>query len=140
MKTLALRMERHSVNAVCAAEFLAAHPGVARVYYAGLAGDAEHERACRMLPDGAGGMLSFELAGGAAAVDRFIGGLTMIRFAPSLADVSTTVSYPATTSHRGLAAAERERLGITDGLVRLSAGIESADDIVRDLERGLAAV
>jgi cystathionine beta-lyase/cystathionine gamma-synthase len=140
MKTLALRMERHTANAQCAAEFLAGHPKVGRVYYAGLPDDADHDCARRVLPHGTGGMLSFELSGGAAAVDRFIASLTMIRFAPSLADVATTVSYPATTSHRALGAEERARVGISDGLVRLSVGIEAADDIVHDLERGLAGV
>ncbi len=140
MKTLALRIARHTANAQCAAEFLDGHPKVERVYYAGLRGDPDYERARRVLPHGSGGMLSFEIPGGATAVDRFIAALTMIRFAASLADVATTLSYPATTSHRALGAAERARIGISDGLVRLSVGIEAADDIVGDLGRGLAGV
>jgi cystathionine beta-lyase/cystathionine gamma-synthase len=85
-------------------------------------------------------MLSFELGGGRAEVSRFLGGLTLVRFAASLADVATTLSHPAATSHRSLSDDERARLGISDGLVRVSVGIESPDDICADLERGLAAV
>ncbi len=140
LKTLALRMERHSANAQCAAEFLGRHPKVRRVHYAGLKTDPHHDVARRVLPRGTGGMLSFEIDGGRDPVDRFIAALKLIRFAPSLADVATTLSHPASTSHRGLNPGAREKLGITDGLIRLSVGIESPDDICADLERGLAAV
>jgi cystathionine beta-lyase/cystathionine gamma-synthase len=110
------------------------------VYYPGLNGDPSHAIASRVLPHGSGGMLSFEVDGGAPAVDRFISGLSMVRFAASLADVTTTLSHPASTSHRGLTPERRAELGIGDGLVRLSVGIESPDDICADLEQGLAAV
>ncbi|MBF6600733.1 MAG: aminotransferase class I/II-fold pyridoxal phosphate-dependent enzyme [Dehalococcoidia bacterium] len=139
MKTLALRMERHTANALHVAGHLAGHPKVRRVYYAGLPSDPDHGCARRLLPRGAGGMLSFELAD-RPAVGRFVAALSMVRFAASLADVATTVSHPATTSHRGLSADERAHRGIGDGLVRLSVGIEAPDDIVRDLDQGLAAV
>jgi cystathionine beta-lyase/cystathionine gamma-synthase len=140
IKTLALRMERHSSNAFAVARFLAGQPKVRHVYFPGLADDAGYERACRLFPRGTGGMLSFELDGGRAEAERFIGGLSLIRFAASLADVATTISHPALTSHRAMAPLERARLGITDGLIRVSVGIESADDICADLARGLAAV
>lgn len=139
LKTLALRMERHSRNGAELATWLADQPGVRRVYFAGLASDPQRQLAARLYPGGLGGMLSFELEGGGPAVERFLGGLKLVRFAASLADVSTTISYPATTSHRGLTPDQRQALGIGEGLIRLSAGIEAVDDIIADLERGLAA-
>jgi cystathionine beta-lyase/cystathionine gamma-synthase len=84
-------------------------------------------------------MLAFELAGGRRAVESFLGSLRLIRFAPSLADVATTVSHPATTSHRALSPQERQAQGISEGLLRLSVGIEGADDLVADLRRALDA-
>jgi cystathionine gamma-synthase len=140
LKTLALRIERHTANAQRVARFLCAHPKVRRVHYSGVPEAPDYALARRLLPRGTGGMLSFEIDGGAPAVDRMLASFGMIRFAASLADVGTTVSHPALTSHRALPAEERAALGITDGLVRLSVGIESPDDICADLERGLAAV
>ena len=140
IKTLALRLERHSSNALAVAGMLCSARGVRRVYYAGLPDDPHHDLAQRLLPSGTGGMLAFELEGGRAAVERFLAAVSMIRFAASLADTATTISYPALTSHRAMPKAQRERLGITDGLLRLSAGIEAVEDIRADLERGMAAV
>ena len=140
IKTLPMRMARHSANASGAAEFLSRHPKVCAVYHAGLPDETQHKLARKLMPGGMGGMLAFEIDGGRAAVERLLGALTMIRFAASFADVTTTVSHPGITSHRGFSAAERAALGISDGLVRLSAGIESLNDICADLERGLAAV
>jgi cystathionine beta-lyase/cystathionine gamma-synthase len=140
IKTLALRVERHTSNAAAVAEYLARHQKVRRVYYSGLAGDPQHALATRVLPRGAGGMLSFEIDGGTAAVDRFMSGLSLVRFAASLADVTTTISHPALTSHRAFTPDERAALGISDGLIRLSVGIESVADICADLERGLAVI
>lgn len=140
MKTLALRMERHTANALGLAAFLEQHKKVQRVYHPGLADHPQHALAACILPDGVGGMLSFEIEGGYAAVDRFTQALSMIRFAASLGDVTTTISHPALTSHRGLSEQERAAVGITDGLIRVSTGIESLDDIVADVDRGLAAV
>ncbi len=139
IKTLALRMERASANALRAAQFLAGQRGVARVAYPGLASHPQHERACRLLRGGCGAMAAFELKGGEPAASAFVRGLRRIKLAPSLADVSTTISHPAKTSHRGYSAAEREAIGITPGLIRLSVGIEHADDIIADLAGGLAA-
>lgn len=139
IKTLALRMERASANAAAAAEFLTQQPGVARVEYPGLVEHPQHARAQLLLAHGYGAMVSFELRGGEPAASRFVRALRRIRLAPSLADVSTTISHPAKTSHRGLSAQQREALGITPGLIRLSVGIEHLDDIVADLGRGLRA-
>jgi len=140
IKTLALRMERASANALTVARFLASRPEVARVNYPGLETHPHHERACRLLRNGFGAMVTFDLAGGVAAAERFIAALRYIRFAPSLGDVSTTLSHPAKTSHRGYPPEQRERLGITDGLIRLSVGIERVGDIIADLEHGLDAL
>jgi len=139
IKTLALRMERASANAMQVAEFLAAQRGVSRVSYPGMASHPQHERAACLLSGGFGAMAAFELKGGEPAASAFVRGLRRIKLAPSLADVSTTISHPARTSHRGYSAAEREAIGITPGLIRLSVGIEHAEDIIADLRDGLAA-
>jgi cystathionine gamma-synthase len=138
IKTLALRMERASANAQQVAEFLLEQPEVLRVEYPGLAGHEHHARAAAQFQRGFGAMVTFELRGGEAAASRFVRGLQRIRFAPSLADVSTTLSHPAKTSHRGYSAAQREALGISGGLIRLSVGIEHEADITADLCTGLA--
>jgi cystathionine gamma-synthase len=139
VRTLALRMERHSANALAVARFLAGRPEVARVHYPGLPDHPQHALACRLFPAGFGGMLSFELTGGAPAVTRLFGAMPLVEFAPSFGDLATTWSHPARTSHRGLSDAERDRLGIGPGLVRLSVGIEDVEDIIEALEGGLAA-
>ena len=138
MRTLHLRMERHSTNALALAGFLETRPEVARVHYPGLASHPQAALARDLFPRGAGGMLSFELAGGAPAARRFVESLRMIKLAPSLGDVTTTISYPATTSHRSLKPEERAAIGITDGLIRVSVGIEHPDDIVTDVGSALA--
>ena len=140
IKTLPLRMAAHSANASGAAAYLARHEKVRRVFHAGLPDETQHALASRLFPHGTGGMLAFEIDGGRASVDRFLGALSMIRFAASFADVTTTISHPGLTSHRGFTADERAALGISDGLIRLSAGIEALPDICDDLERGLGAV
>ncbi len=139
LRTLPLRMERHSANALALACFLRDRPEVARVHYPGLADHPQHALAARLFPDGFGGMVSFELAGGEAAVERFFRALPLIDFAPSFGDVTTTWTYPARTSHRGLTPEERARLGIGPGLVRLSVGLEDVEDLKEALAAGLAA-
>ena len=136
MKTLAVRVERHNQNALQIAEFLSRHPQVARVNYPGLASHPRHERA-RKLFDGFGGMLSFEMKGGLAAAEKFIRSVRLPIIAPSLGGVETLVIRPATTSHAGMSAEDRKRLGITDSLIRVSVGIEAADDIVEDFAQAL---
>jgi cystathionine gamma-synthase len=141
LKTLGLRMRAHSENALAAARYLEGHPAVTRVEHPGLPTHPQHVLAARLYPHGTGGMLAFEVAGGHGGAARLVRALAgRIALAPSLADVATTLSYPAGTSHRSLSAEARGALGISDGLLRLSVGIEDADDILADLEEGLAAV
>jgi cystathionine gamma-synthase len=139
IKTLALRMQRASANAAEIARFLESSPGVAAVYYPALESHPDRNVASTLLRSGCGPMVSFELAGGEAAASAFVRGLSRIRFAPSLGDVSTTISHPAKTSHRSMGEQARRAAGIAPGLIRLSAGIEHIDDLIVDLERGLAA-
>ncbi len=138
IKTLPLRMRRHNESAEVLARALAGHPGVARVDYPGLADHPDHRRASRLL-DGFGGMLSFEPEGGREAADRLMEELTIPAVAPSLGGVESLVTRPAATSHRGMDPGERRALGITDGLVRVSVGIEDPaelrDDFLRSLDR-----
>jgi methionine-gamma-lyase len=130
LRTLDLRMRRHSDNARELAAFLSGHPRIGRVCYPGLPGSPFRDVARRQFSDGLyGGMLSVELTGGKDAAERFLGNLQGIKFLPSLAGYSTSVSYPAATSHRGLTSDERERAGIGDGLIRLSAGLENIEDL-----------
>jgi cystathionine beta-lyase/cystathionine gamma-synthase len=139
MKTLALRMERASDNAAAAAAFLAGREdAVVAVHYPGLESHPEHQLARQILENGFGAMVSFELRGGEAA-SAFVRGLRRIRLAPSLGDVSTTVSHPSKTSHRSLGEAALQAAGIRPGLIRLSVGIEHRDDIIADLTLGLGA-
>ncbi len=137
LKTLALRMAGHNANALRLAKFLDGHPAVSRVHHPGLRHHPDHERAARLFR-GAGGVLAFELQGGAAAAERLLARLAIMIVAPSLGGVETLVSRPANTSHAGLSAAERRALGIADGLVRVSVGVENADDLIADLEQALA--
>lgn len=139
LKTLGLRMRAHSENALVVARFLETHPKVKRVDYPGLPSHPHFERAAQLYRDGTGGMMSFELHGGYPAAARFVRALAgRIPLAPSLADVGSTLSYPAGTSHRALSPEGRAAIGVTDGLLRLSVGIEDERDIIRDLERALA--
>jgi cystathionine gamma-synthase len=138
LATLALRVERASANALQVARYLEAHPAVARVHYPGLASHPHHVLAQRLYPHGHGGMLSFDLAGGEPAVRPFLAGLGLIALVPSLADVTTTVSYPRATSHRNLSPEALAAMGVGPGLVRLSLGIEAVEDILADLDGALA--
>jgi cystathionine gamma-synthase len=133
-KTLGLRMQQHSHNALLVAQFLQAHPAVSRVDYPGLEQHPQHHLATTLLKHGYGGMLSFELRGGYAAAAQFVKNIHhAIPLAPSLADVSSTLSYPAATSHRALSPDARAKIGVTDGLLRFSVGIEDATDILHDI-------
>lgn len=137
VKTLALRMERHCANAQELAEMLAAHPAVLSVHYPGLTTAVDHELALRQFRQGFGGMLSFEVTGGTEGEEEVMRALRLIDLVPSLAGVTTTVSHPAKTSHRGLSETERAALGIGDGLIRLSVGIEAVSDLKADLGQAL---
>jgi len=136
LRTLHLRFGRQQENAARIAEWLEGGTGVARVLYPGLPSHPNHELAKRTLT-GFGAMVSFELAGGEAAVDRFIRRLRLIGFSPSLGDNETTVMYPAKTSHRGLTPEGKLAAGAGPGLVRLSAGTEDLHDLLGDLEQAL---
>lgn len=139
VKTLPLRMRQQCQNAVEIAGWLQAQESVARVHYPGLPEHPQHKLAQGMFQGkGYGGVLSFEIAGGdQARVFRFINALQLIQSATTLGDLYTLVLHPATASHRSLSPAEREKVGIPDGLVRLSAGIEDAEDLIADLEQAL---
>ena len=139
LKTLRLRMRQHSENALAVARFLSEHPAVAQVFYPGLATHSGHALAEAQLLNGLyGGMLSVRLADdSAAAVDGFIQKTKLFPLAPSLAGVQSSCSYPAATSHRGLTAAQRQALGITPGVLRLSVGIEEPAELLADLAQAL---
>jgi len=136
LKTLALRMERHNQNGLALARFLQSHPAVARVNYPGLSTHPDHALATRQMR-GFGGMLSFELHE-PSQVDRLLSGLGIIMPALSLGGVESLVCVPSRTSHRTLTPAERQRAGISDGLVRVSIGIEDEADLREDLAHALA--
>ena len=137
LKTLAVRMREHERNAVHIAQVLEDHPAVERVYYPGLAGHPQHELARRQM-SGFGGMLSLELKGGFAAVERFVARLKVFTLGESLGGVESLACYPPRMTHASLPAAERQRRGIRDNLVRLSVGIEHVRDLEADLLAALA--
>ncbi len=136
MRTLALRMARHNANGAAVAEWAAKHPAITKVHYPGLPSHPDHEHAKAVL-DGFGGMVGLELAGGPKAAERMLKRVKLVTHAPSLAGVETLVSEPRLTSHRGISAEHRAALGIPDGFLRLSCGIEDADDIIADLSQAL---
>lgn len=136
IKTLALRVRAAGENAMALAGFFSAHPGVAAVNYPGLATHPDHAHA-RELLSGFGGMLSFRLKGGAVAADRLLSAVRIPCVAPSLGSVETLITMPARTSHAGMSPSDRERAGVTDDLIRLSCGIENAEDLVDDFRQAL---
>jgi len=136
LKTLHLRMERHQENALQLARFLQYHPKVERVNYPGLASHPQHLIAARQM-SGYGGMLSFEVKGGVEAGRKLMNSLELCSLAVSLGSVDTLVEHPASMTHAVMPKEMREQLGITDGLVRVSVGVEGIEDIVADLEQGL---
>lgn len=138
MKTLAVRMRHQNASALRIAEFLARHPAIAAVKYPGLKSHPNHARAAELFA-GFGGVVSVELRGGVDAADRLIQRVTLPISAPSLGGVESLITRPATTSHAGMSPADRRRLGISDGLVRLSVGIEATEDLIADLEQALAS-
>jgi len=137
VKTLPLRMERHNANAIRIAEFLEHHPRVTEVHYPGLESSADHATARRLL-DGFSGMLSFQVDGGKDAAHRVQDLVRLPLVAPSLGGLETLMTIPAETSHVGMSAEERAAAGVTDGLIRMSIGVESADDLIADLDGALS--
>ena len=137
-KTLPLRMQQHSANGLALAEYLSAHPKVKHVYYPGLPTHPQHELAKRQM-HGFGGMLAFEL-GSLDAARRLLNAVRLHALAESLGGVETLISHPATMTHASVPAETRARIGITDGLVRISAGIEDVEDLKEDLSQALDQV
>jgi cystathionine beta-lyase/cystathionine gamma-synthase len=134
-KTLPLRMMQHNANGLALAQFLAVHPKVRHVYYPGLPSHPQHELAVRQMR-GFGGMIAFDL-GSLEAARRLLNGVRLMALAESLGGVETLISHPATMTHASVPAARRAALGITDGLVRISAGIEDLEDLQEDLAQAL---
>jgi cystathionine beta-lyase/cystathionine gamma-synthase len=135
IKTLAVRMLQHNANGLVVARHLDAHPKVKKVLYPGLASHPQHEIARRQ-QKGPGGMLSFDL-GSVDAARRFLNQVKLCALAESLGGVESLISLPALMTHASMPAEVRERVGITEGLVRLSVGIEDSDDIIADLDQAL---
>jgi methionine-gamma-lyase len=134
LKTLAIRMERHASNALTVACALEGRPTIRRVLYPGLLSHPQHDVAARELRDGLmGGMLAIDLEGGRAAGERFLDRLRVAVHATSLGSVETLCSHPASSSHRQLSEEELATAGLTPGLVRVSVGLEDAEDLVEDL-------
>jgi len=139
IKTLDLRMKKHDSNARTVAEYLEAHPKVASVTYPGLPSHPAHEIAKKQM-SGFSGMISFELTGGIPAGKIVMNSVKLAKLAESLGSVETMITHPATMTHADVPQAEREARGLTDGLVRISVGIENPDDIIADLEQALNQV
>jgi cystathionine gamma-lyase len=138
LKTLHVRMARHAENALGLARFLEGHPQVERVTYPGLASHPQHALALRQMK-GFGGMLTFVIRGGLAAAKAFLENVRIFACAESLGGVESLIEHPAIMTHASVPRETREALGISDGLIRVSAGIEAVEDLVADLELGFAA-
>ncbi|MEO8578577.1 MAG: PLP-dependent transferase, partial [Gemmatimonadales bacterium] len=136
MKTLDVRVTRANENAMRIAQWCAERPEISTVHYAGLPNHPDHALAKQML-DGFGGLLAIELAGGAAAADRFVRKLKMIAHASSFGGVDSLVIEPRFSSHYNMTSEERAAIGIPDGFLRLNIGIEDADDIIADIQQAL---
>ncbi|HYW87638.1 MAG TPA: cystathionine gamma-synthase [Chloroflexota bacterium] len=138
VKTLALRMRQHSANALEVGCFLQQHRRVKRVYYPGLASHPQHVLACKQMVGGFGGMLSFEVEGGVAAAREVARRTRLFTLAESLGGVESLIELPALMTHASLPAERRAATGIDDGLIRLSVGIEEAEDLIADLNQALS--
>lgn len=136
MRTLAVRMERHNTNGMAVARWAEAHPAIAVVHYPGLESHRDHSFAAESM-DGFSGIVGLELAGGSEVVERFLKKLRLVVHAPSLAGVESLVSEPRYTSHAHQSPEDRAAIGIPDGFIRLSCGIEDPEDIIADLEQAL---
>jgi methionine-gamma-lyase len=139
LKTFELRMQRHCENALILARYLEKHPKIQRVYYPGLESHPDHEIARRQMSS-YGGMISFELVGGVSAGEKLMNSVRLISLAVSLGMVDSLISHPASMTHAGVPRDERLKMGLTDGLVRFSVGIENVEDIVADLDQALSQI
>ena len=137
MKTMPLRMQKHCANAKAVADFLVSTPSVSRVNYPGLKTHPDHKLAKKQMTGGFGGMVSFELAGGLEAGIKFMNKIKFCSLAPTMGDVDTLILHPASMSHLRVPREIRLANGITDGLIRLSVGIEDAADIIADLKQAM---
>lgn len=140
METLALRMERHCENARKVAEFLSKHEKVEWIKHPSLKTDKYHELANKYMPAGQGGMMSFGVRGGSEKASQFMEALKMIAIVTHVADCRSCVLHPASTTHRQLSSEALESIGIKDNLIRLSVGIENADDIIEDIKQALDSI
>ncbi len=138
IETLPVRMRQHQENATAVADYLKGHPAVKRVFYPGLDSHPGHEIAKRQMK-GFGGVVSFELKGGAKAVNSFLGKIEVFSLAESLGGVASLAEHPATMSHASMPQDYRDKVGITEELIRLSVGLENIDDLIDDLRQALKA-
>jgi methionine-gamma-lyase len=136
MKTLSLRMQQHCINAMAVAKWLQAHKAISKVNYLGLESHPDHALAKRQMKD-YGGVLSFEMKKGYKAGEKLMKQLKFCKLTASLGTTDTLIQHPASMSHYFVPKEQREKFGITDGLVRLSVGIEDVTDIIADLEQAL---
>ena len=139
METLSLRMTKHLANADEVARWLDAHPAVESVDYAGLESSPYHQIAQERFGGHAGSVFAFTVRGGRAGAQRFFDALRVVSRMTNIGDVRSMALHPATTTHASFSAEERARLGISDGLIRLSIGIETASDLIADLDQALRA-
>ncbi|HLH31631.1 MAG TPA: PLP-dependent transferase, partial [Terriglobia bacterium] len=137
IKTLPVRMEAHNANGMAVAKYLAGRKDVRKIYYPGLPDHPGHELAKKQM-SGFGGMIAFDL-GSLDRAKRFLGSVKLCSLGESLGGVETLISHPATMTHASVPPEERARLGITDGLVRISVGIEDVEDLIADLEKAFAS-
>lgn len=140
LEDLHVRMRRHCENGQAVAEFLVKHPKVSWVRYPGLPGDVEHELACKYLPDGSCGVVSFGVEGGRVAAEAFMGHLHVAQIATHVADARTCCLHPASSTHRQMSDDELHAAGVAPDLVRFSCGLEDAADLIGDLEQALAHI
>jgi len=139
LRTLHARLAHHGANAQALAEWLAGQPQVARVYYPGLKSHPGHDLACRQ-QQGFGAIITFELKGGIPAVKQFVAGLKYFSLAESLGGVESLIAHPASMTHAAMDEESRRTAGLVDGLLRLSVGIEAAEDLKADLQAGFARI
>lgn len=140
LQTLPIRMEKHSENALALAKYLENHPKVDFIVYPGLEGDKYYDLGKKYLPDGAGAVLSFGVKGGRAAGEKFLENLELSSIVVHVGDIRTSVLHPASTTHRQMTDEQQLAAGISPSLIRVSVGLESIDDIIKDFEHALAKI
>ena len=138
LETLHLRMPRHAENALKIAEFLEGHDNVAWVNYPGLGSSPQKEKAEKYLPRGAGAIIGFGIKGGEQSGKRFIDSLELVSHLANIGDAKTLAIHPASTTHQQLSAEEQNAAGVTADYIRLSIGLENAEDIIADMDQALA--